>query len=291
MERSCWFLEDIIDYAGIFPPALLNGEQSLHSYTELLNSDQSWIVGYLVWSVERLGELAELFLAQSQLQRLDVAVIGRASQDWGSWQEARLADTADMNAFLARASNASIATYESRLPDVARAKDALYALKSFSNESDIFIELPWDRPLEDALAEIADMDWARVKFRTGGEIIPSAQQLANVIKQCVDLEIEFKLTAGLHEPIAHTDPETGAWIHGFLNVLMATSLAYHHDASNAEIAEVLRSDEGWRVGKTLQWGDYTMDSAQLDDVRSFFSSFGSCSVSEPLKGLAKMGGF
>ena len=63
------------------------------------------------------------------------------------------------------------------------------------------------------------------KFRTGGlaaELFPTPVELAAVICACRDRELPFKLTAGLHHAMRHTDPETGFTHHGFLNVLAAT---------------------------------------------------------------------
>ena len=64
------------------------------------------------------------------------------------------------------------------------------------------------------------------KFRTGGlaaELFPTPVELAAVICACRDRELPFKLTAGLHHALRHTDPETGFTHHGFLNVLVAAA--------------------------------------------------------------------
>ena len=79
------------------------------------------------------------------------------------------------------------------------------------------------------------------KFRTGGlaaELFPTPVELAAVICACRDRDLPFKLTAGLHHAVRHTDPETGFTHHGFLNVLVATALAVE-DGEVAEVAEAL----------------------------------------------------
>lgn len=291
-STNFWYLENIIDYAGTFPPAALSPSEAFQNYGHYMRGEEAWILGSLAWSCTALNELAPL---AANSQDVELAIIGRPSNSWETWLEARAQDGADINRFVKAGQSLVAATYESKLGELDRITDALGALKPLARETDVYIELPWDRPLEDALAEVAGCDWARVKFRTGGvakEAYPTPLQLANVIKQCVDLEIEFKLTAGLHEPIAHVDSSNGAFAHGFLNVLMATAIAFVDDASVEEVAKVLESSDpaDWRVGEGLAFKDRILGEDELNDARSFFGSFGSCSIDEPLEGLGRLQG-
>ena len=108
----------------------------------------------------------------------------------------------------------------------------------------------------------------RLKFRTGGvtaDAFPSVAELASSIDAALDRETPFKCTAGLHDAVRHTDPETGFEHHGFLNVLLATRTAL--DGGDVEAA--LSSTE---------------PATQLPapeacaSARRWFTSFGSCSV-------------
>ena len=285
-----WYLENIIDYAGTFPPAALSAAESCANYHAYRAGSKSWIVGSLAWSCATLSELTPLVGGNDEVE---LALIGRPSTSWETWVEARELDANDYNQATEVAPLLAAATYESRIADLSKITEALHSLKGLSKETDVYVELPWDQPLEDALAEVASQEWARVKFRTGGvkkEAYPTPAQLATVIKGCVDLEIEFKLTAGLHEPIAHIDSSNGAFAHGFLNVLMATAIAYSDDATINEITRVLESDDPsqWSLKKGLGFGDRVLDEDELNDARSFFGSFGSCSIDEPLEGLLRL---
>ncbi|MBS1703908.1 MAG: hypothetical protein JST12_19750 [Armatimonadetes bacterium] len=282
------YLENIVDYAGTFPPAALTASESYSNYKTYRAGRESWILGYLAWSCTNLSELARLSGGNDEVE---LALIGRPSDSWDAWLQAREQDVEDYNTAVDIAPNLVAATYESRIADLGRMTDALGVLKALSKEADIFVELPWNVPIDDALAEIASHEWARAKFRTGGaakEAYPTPEQLATVIKGCVDLEIEFKLTAGLHEPIAHPDASNGAFAHGFLNILMATSMAYTDDATVREMAEVLSASDPseWSVRDGLAFRGRVLGEDELDDARSFFTSFGSCSLDEPLQGLA-----
>jgi hypothetical protein len=150
-----------------------------------------------------------------------------------------------------------------------------------------YAEVPLTFGLLSALDTLADArrDGLPVaaKFRTGGlaaELFPTPIELAAVICACRDRELPFKLTAGLHHAIRHTDPETGFIHHGFLNVLVATAQA----VQTAEVAD---------VGATLAITDpvplIEATRRLLNDDRPLWIGFGSCSVAEPVEDLARLG--
>jgi hypothetical protein len=289
-SANLWFLENMIDYAGIFPPSALPPQKALDEYRAYRRGQEQWILGSLAWSCSTLTDLSPMLTPNDEIE---LALIGRPSTTWESWQDARLQDVEDVNKILENCPGVAAATYESRIDDLGRVTDAINSLRMLGKETDIYIELPWDQPLDEALAEIATEEWVRVKFRTGGktkDAYPSPDQLASVLKQCIDLEIEFKLTAGLHEPVAHVDKEYGAFAHGFLNVLMATSAAFQDDASVDELSTILASSDQslWSVAKGLTYAGKTLSEEELNNARSFFGSFGSCSISDPLVGLQRL---
>ncbi|MGC4895019.1 hypothetical protein [Micromonospora sp. DT31] len=121
------------------------------------------------------------------------------------------------------------------------------------------------------------------KFRTGGlaaELFPTPAELAAVICACRDRELPFKLTAGLHQAIRHRDPETGFTHHGFVNVLGAT-LAAVGGAEVGGVAELLAATDPVRV--------IELTRAHRDAERPLWVGYGSCSISEPLTDLIRLG--
>lgn len=152
---------------------------------------------------------------------------------------------------------------------------------------DVYAELPLTWGLLDALDTLAAerAAGARVapKFRTGGlaaELFPTPVELAAVICACRDRELPFKLTAGLHHAVRHTDPETGFVHHGFLNIL-AGSLIAADGAEVADVAEALGTTDPLPVVETVR--------VRLAANRPLWIGFGSCSVAEPLADLAGFG--
>lgn len=121
------------------------------------------------------------------------------------------------------------------------------------------------------------------KFRTGGlaaELFPTPVELAAVICACRDRALPFKLTAGLHHAIRDTDPETGFTHHGFLNVLAATVISAE-GAEVAEVAELLATTDAARLIEPARVRGGT--------DRPLWVGFGSCSITDPLTDLVRLG--
>ena len=135
--------------------------------------------------------------------------------------------------------------------------------------------------LSDAVAEGLPV---AAKFRTGGlaaELFPTPIELAAVICACRDRGVGFKLTAGLHHAIRHTDPETGFIHHGFLNVLVATVQAAIQGAEAADVAATLAGTDPVPLIEASR--------GLLDEGRPLWAGFGSCSVTEPVEDLSRLG--
>ena len=282
-KRADGFLEQIIDYAGTFPPASLSPTDAVSDYFDLLDSNDGWIVENLAWKASDLQTLADLIGNHS----IGIAAIGRPGSDWAEWQTAREADAKDMSIFLGVSQSSQIGTYECPAPPVSHFSAGIASLKSYRDETDVYFELPWDRDISEELAMMAEGEWLSAKFRCGGTAIPSPTQLATVLKDCIDLELPFKLTAGLHEPIAHDGQ------HGFLNIFAAIGMRYLEDSSIGEMARILADENphSFSLKGSFAYRGREFSEEDLEDLRSFFITFGSCSVAEPLAGLNRLAGY
>jgi hypothetical protein len=122
------------------------------------------------------------------------------------------------------------------------------------------------------------------KFRTGGlaaELFPTPIELAAVICACRDRDLPFKLTAGLHHAIRHADPETGFVHHGFLSILVAALAACNDEAEVADVAELLAATDPVPLVEAAR--------RRLHTPRPLWVGFGTCSISEPLTDLGRLG--
>jgi hypothetical protein len=127
----------------------------------------------------------------------------------------------------------------------------------------------------------------RAKLRTGGvraEFYPDEAELAASIAALVAAGLKFKATAGLHHAVRNTDPRTGFEQHGFLNLLLATE-ALLGGGTEQDARQLLAMREGRDVAvQVLALGD-----ARVAAARAAFSSFGTCSITEPLEDLVRLG--
>lgn len=118
----------------------------------------------------------------------------------------------------------------------------------------------------------------RLKLRLGNldhDLVPDSATVAAWIDAALDRETPFKGTAGLHRAVRH-DPEGGG-AHGFLNVMVATARLWD-GGTVADAIDALEERDGAALA-----------AADLGNVRRWFTSFGSCSVTEPLDDLITLG--
>jgi hypothetical protein len=172
--------------------------------------------------------------------------------------------------------------------NVRRITAAVDAARSEGGLADtsVYVELPQTEPTTDWLAAadaVADADH-RLKLRTGGleaHMFPTAAAVAAWIDAALDRETPFKCTAGLHHAVRHRDPETGFEQLGFLNVLLATRVAFD-GGSVPDVAQVLDDHYANDLVALARQSD-------LEGAREWFTSYGSCSVTEPLDELVGLG--
>ncbi len=163
--------------------------------------------------------------------------------------------------------------------DAARAEGGLEGVE-------VYVELPQAEPTPAWLAAadaVAGAE-AHLKFRTGGveaHLFPSAATVAAWIDAALDRETSYKCTAGLHHALRHRDHDTGFEHHGFLNVLLATRVAFD-GGSTSEVATVLDDHYANDLVAMARTSD-------LAGARRWFTSYGSCSVSDPLDDLLGLG--
>jgi len=169
---------------------------------------------------------------------------------------------------------------------VVAAVDAARAEGVLDQDTPVHVELPATDPSASWLAaadEVASAE-LRLKFRTGGteaDAFPDARTVTRWIDAALDRETPFKCTAGLHQAVRHRDPATGFEHHGFLNLLVATRHLFDGLAPDEAVGIVDQASRPELV--TL-----AMDT-ELSGARRWFTSFGSCSVTEPLESLAATG--
>ena len=118
----------------------------------------------------------------------------------------------------------------------------------------------------------------RIKLRLGHldhDLIPDSATVAAWIDAALDRETPVKATAGLHRALRH-EPEGGG-AHGFLNVMVATAVLWDGGSAGDAVDALDQRDAD------------ALAAVDLRNVRRWFTSFGSCSVTEPLHDLITLG--
>lgn len=277
-----------IDYAGLFPPAALPMDEAVDEYRGLQKSTDRWIVNRFISPVAWLPDFLVHLKQTAPNDPWKLSVLGTSIE--GFKQDLRL-----IEAFEADAKGlVDIEAYEVKSNGQDLTPGALRHLVD-AGFDEVYIELPWGEPMMEGVLILAETEVIGAKARTGGleaTSFPSAMALAAFIQECVNLDLPFKLTAGLHHPLPRIDFPTGATMHGFINVFIAGTLAYVHDLSRQEIERILSAEnkeEFWFSDGGLGWRDFEASNQEIDEFRQQFGSYGSCSVREPLEDLDALG--
>jgi hypothetical protein len=296
------FMEKLIDYAGLFPPAGLPIEAAIRNYQAYSLDQDSWMIGKFIIPVSRLQELVPYMPLFSRDHPLMLSVIGDRSSDADECKELLAESLEKIQSFGDQfQAEAQIDVLDLPLPPIpleAHLLEAIgrgtskHGLKTFC-ELTYALNAEWESRMLAALDEIAAYNETSglsygIKLRTGGitaNAFPTANQVALVLAGCRDRDLSLKFTAGLHHPFRMYRNEVKTKMHGFLNVFFAGLLAYSHKLEIQNIAKILEDElpEGFKFSSDgLDWRHLSMTSSEIQAYRNEgLSSYGSCSFDEP----------
>jgi hypothetical protein len=280
-------LAEIVDYAGLFPPAGLGMAEAVERYAAYQSDPDRWMLGRFVVPASRL----DAFATAAALYRRDEAP-WRLSVLLGAEAASDLARVADVNrgalgpGLVADAVEAKAAT-TAEIERLADARPPGLAA---------FVELPLAEDPAPLVAALAARG-LHAKLRTGGvtpELFPSAAHVARALAACARAGVALKLTAGLHHPLRAEYPLTYAQgsacgtMFGYLNAFLAAILL-REGLPEADAVRLLEErDRGaFDFGDdAVRWRDHAVATPRLADARARFAiAFGSCSFREPVDEL------
>jgi len=271
----------LFDDAAVFPPGLAPLPVAVADHVAQQSSSYADLVGPLLLPATAIVDL----LSVDQPHPLAVVVIGRPGTD--------LALVRDAVSRLDKHPTATLAGVEiGWSPDWH---------ESLGWGVPISVEVPRGGVQVEALSDIQmhgdDTHPVQAKLRTGStpsNPIPSPAELATFIRSCVDRDLSFKLTGGLHHAISTTAANHNPADHdaagvedqfGFLNVIAATRWALAHGAEVPEMSALLSQ---WDPSPILDIIT-RMSEADASVVRAFFTAYGCCAVTDPIGDLASLG--
>ncbi|MHC4946749.1 MAG: hypothetical protein ACYTG1_00595 [Planctomycetota bacterium] len=289
-------LENIVDYAGLFPPAKLDMATTVRAYRDAFEGPDAWMLGRLIVPAGRLDELEAaadgLLPSDERSDPWRLSVLTAPAGD-----EALRGDLERIGLFNETHATATrglaLADVIELQADEPAAIDA--TLDALPPNLFPFFELPLADDPRGRLAVLVGAD-AGAKARTGGvtaDLYPTPAQLARFVAACAAADIAFKATAGLHHPLRHHSEAVGADEFGFLNVFIGAALALQFELPEAEVQAILeeRSLSAFEIdADAVAWRGRRLTAEHVEDVRLAFAvSFGSCSFDEPRDDLRALG--
>ena len=306
-------LSELIDYAGLFPPAALPMNDAVARFLDHRSSDAGWLLARFVCPAARLDDLAGLLedadLGQTPVR---IAALGTGGEDPPAFAGGLESDVEAMRGFSERLGDAALVdVFEVRLPSTGHpaevtdlcfdslARVAARAPKPFF-EIPLIGRRPDAAPIAAAIAAAAhEIDRTRhagLKIRCGGldaAAVPSVEAVAAAVSAAITTGLTLKATQGLHHPLRGHDAALGTTTHGFFNLLAAVTLTYEHFLDEETVCQILAEEdpETFRLDDAeLRWRDLAAGLSSVVETRmAAFSGFGSCSFSEPRDDLADLG--
>jgi hypothetical protein len=302
-------LHQIIDYAGLFPPAKLPLEEALRIYLQAKKtSPHAWMLGRFVCPAARLGDLLALAKGHDDAALVHLTALGqpiataeeflskigadlRAIQDFRqSWVGDSVIDMVE----IALPKGVAIDSLLVHLPHV---EEALVQARVRG-----FFEIPmtpsWSNDVTKLCCTLRGNPKPTIglKLRCGGltkEAFPSHAHVASFISQCTQAGIPWKATAGLHHPRHTWDESLQLWHFGFINLFAAGVMAHTHALTEEVVSAIIWTgvmSQFHFEADRLTWKNWSATTAQIADARAnFATSFGSCSFEEPCADLTAMG--
>ncbi len=315
-------LDQVVDYAGLFPPAQLPFDQALANYVRYRDLPDAWMLGRFVCPAARLAEVAPF---RDQLQGgppFDCVVLGRGGTSEEDFQTGLRADLDAIAAFRKEfGERVTVDALDMRLPEPVCSPEDTGPLRAFLHTIDelvrnnlqpvptLYFEAPptaqWRKTTFTILAALTGDDHGLAtsgrrlhgfKLRCGGadaKAIPSAEQVAFTLRSCRDFEVPLKFTAGLHHPIRHRDVGLAALVHGFINVFVAEVLAHVRRLRLDQVRAIVEDEAAGNFtfeASELRWKDLAASVNEIEAVRGrAVVSFGSCDFEEPRADLRDLG--
>lgn len=275
-------IANLVDYAGLFPPAGLDMLTAVRRYREYLSGEDRWALGRFIVPTPRLDDFQSAF---------HEVCCGEHEPIWGlsvlgSGDSAR--DAAALEGLARGAVRVDSIEVKAGSPS-----EAERYLTQLGSEAALYVEFP--SAMIGAFLPVLAVFGARAKLRTGGvtaEAFPSLDAVADFMLACARARVAFKSTAGLHHALrgrhnlTYEASSAQTAMHGFANVFLGAVLAWR-GADKSAVMETLRLEQpsAFAFGEeSVRWLKFEAGVEAIAAARREFAmSYGSCSFTEPLE--------
>jgi len=285
-------LENLVDYAGLFPPAALDMAAAVAEFDRASRSANRRVLARFVVPAGRLEEFIRA------MEQHPEARGWRLSALIGEDLPGDLLHIAAANAYFGRiGSGHEVDCVECRAATPQQATERLTLIPATFLRFVEFAASAEPGPFLDAI-EAAD---AFAKLRMGGitaGAFPPAAHVARFLEACIARRVAFKATAGLHHPLrgayrlTYAPDADRAGMYGYLNLFLAAALL-RAGGSEPETHALLMEHEpsAFRItDDAIHWGAHRFSTSALAELRRETAlGVGSCSFQEPLDDLHALG--
>ena len=251
------FMNGLIDYAGLFPPAQLPLDEAIDEYIAHISEEKKWMLGRFIIPISKLNELEKYISKFNKIGTLRLSVLGGQSASDKEFLEQTKKEISIINKYREKHNGKiAIEVIETKLPSASPSKEAMSKVVNLLNTNNLehyheFPELPyvginyatnedegnWDEKITPTIEMISTLKKTGIKLRCGGitkDAFPSVEQVAAMIQNCSICQVPLKFTAGLHHPLRHHSSEYDTEMHGFINIFSATVFASTFPKPNNE---------------------------------------------------------
>lgn len=317
------FMAGIIDYAGLFPPAGLPINVSLHNYADYRKDADSWMLSRFILPVALFNEAGELAKELTTAgQPFAFSVLPQKTETIDAFRNEIATSIKACIAFCHSHPELVITDMmEIKLPEEAIICKEVGLLKQLLDEtanklnesalspSQIFYEggfgSHWESNNEAIIQAISEHNksykptenyqFAAYKIRCGGvtaDVFPAIEQVAFILHCAQQYGVAIKGTAGLHHPVRHYAKEVETKMHGFFNVFGGAILAHANKLPVDVLGKILDEENPEAFHFTdaaFSWNGYSASTEEIENLRqNFVLSYGSCSFDDPREDLAQL---
>lgn len=317
------FMNGIIDYAGLFPPADLSLDPAIRNFARYRKGRDADMLSRFIIPA---GMLADLEAYRDELFRegapFAFSVLGNGTEMLTDFKD-EIQSVMDHCVSFHNIHGNRVKTdmFEIKLSkEAALSGDAVLIQQGLDAAAGTagasactpsyifyegFFEESWKNDIKAVIEAISyhnasvsgtnNYKFGGFKLRCGGveaHMFPSVEQVAFSINMAREYNVAMKCTAGLHHPVRQYDDSVQTKMHGFINVFGGAMLAYAHDLNDEELIEILNEEDPEQFSFTdeaFSWRDLSISTKDLEELRQVaLISFGSCSFDEPLEDLKNL---
>lgn len=323
------FMEGILDYAGLFPPASLALDAAVSEFLVQRAEELGWIFARFICpdiGLEKFVTQRERFLSHVSTNSPQVSVAvtlggGKTTDEFHSqvkkgaeaikrfnqgFSPAGVADMVEIRlsaAFLQLENEAGMVKVLHQIWDLLNPQCETVFLELQLSELRV-AENHWGAYMARFIRALSEFNRDRAsprqragfKLRTGGlnkSDFPSVETVVLALIGCRDHGVLFKATAGLHHPVRHYSSNVQAEMHGFLNVFGGGALAYSRSLSPEDLLAIVADTNKAHFSFTndfFAWKHLRLSVQEIREARQqAVRSFGSCSFREPVLDMQELG--